>query len=549
MPIARAVGIAAAVVLLGACRDISAPPRENHLAPGSSPKFSISDGAHHGNERLYFLPPLVPAPTFSGTFDPSAFGAGSGDVVEVCQVQTIFVCSTIVSFGPGDVTMDPTAETYQLTWHTKFANLDPLYGYRILVKIGGQTLGYADVKVVTSGADKQTVDPTQYIAVKVGTALPIQFRLQKGPVIVVPSGETISARGDGHGCALTGASAYCWGSNDFWGEMGDGVFSGPKLPALVIGGVSFTSISTGGLHTCALTASGQAYCWGRDQFGELGTNQGVPSPVERTATPTPVTGALSFNAITVGYSHSCALTSAGAAYCWGLNADGQLGDGTNTDENAPTPVAGNHAFKAISAGDYHTCAIDFINETYCWGRNDFGQVGGSPGNVNFPRAIAAGPFVSISAGGMHTCGLQNGGEAFCWGNNDSGELGNGVILKTSVATPVVSHDAQGNAISFVSISAGFSHTCGVAAGGAGYCWGADGSGALGDADYSFPPSDKPAPQLVAGGLTWAEISAGRLGTCGRTTTGAVYCWGVGGEFVPTVPQYNPARQPTLLTFP
>jgi alpha-tubulin suppressor-like RCC1 family protein len=316
----------------------------------------------------------------------------------------------------------------------------------------------------------------------------------------------------------------------------------------VIGGVGFTSITAGGHHTCGLSSTGQAYCGGENEYGELGIDLFATGPNSKLATPTAVTGAITFSSISAGYSHTCGLTSAGAAYCWGYNFYGQLGDGTNTDRTTPVPVGGGHVFKAISSGGFHTCAIEYSNETYCWGLNAFGQAGGS-GNLNLPRAIAAPTFVSISAGTEHTCGLQSGGAAFCWGYNLSGQLGNGTMVNSG-PTQVLAVGSDGAALHFISISAGYSHSCGIVTGGAAYCWGADNAGALGDADYNSPfgGAGKPTPQLVANGLTWSEVSAGWITTCGRTTGNAVYCWGADGQWS-SGGQYNLARQPMLFTLP
>ena len=194
--------------------------------------------------------------------------------------------------------------------------------------------------------------------------------------------------GRSHTCGITTTGeTYCWGLNSS-GQLGDGT-SGSKLsPSLVIGGLTFTSISAGDSHTCALTASGSAYCWGSPD-GRLGI--GDPTGVSTTS-PRAVTGGLTFTAITAGETHSCAITTSGEAYCWGSNAGGRLGIGTTDAQSlVPVAVAGGHVFRSIDVGD-HSCAVTTTNQVYCWGPGGTGQLGnGSTSNRLVPTPIAAFP--------------------------------------------------------------------------------------------------------------------------------------------------------------
>lgn len=182
-----------------------------------------------------------------------------------------------------------------------------------------------------------------------------------------------------HNCGLTlGGIARCWGSN-VYGQLGDGTddnaFVTPVDVSLPGGVAGFTSLAAGGIHTCALTAAGAAWCWGSNNSGQLGTtvspNSEVPVPVELPA-------GVALASLTSGHSHTCGLTAAGAAYCWGQNGDGQLGNNSTLDSPAavavllPTGVTG---FTRIVAGGQHTCAISSAGAAYCWGNNDDGQVG------------------------------------------------------------------------------------------------------------------------------------------------------------------------------
>jgi alpha-tubulin suppressor-like RCC1 family protein len=193
--------------------------------------------------------------------------------------------------------------------------------------------------------------------------------------------------GGQHSCGLTttmqGTDLYCWGYNGS-GQIGDGTLGTALVPVAVAGGLGWLdvpapvagqhvalTIAAGYDHTCALAGTG-AYCWGRNTRGQLGDG----STAIRTV-PTLVTGsgALAFRSIAAGESHTCAVTDTGVLYCWGSNANGQLGDGTTTDRLEPTLVALGLPFRSVSAGDQHTCAVTTTNLLYCWGDNQYGQLG------------------------------------------------------------------------------------------------------------------------------------------------------------------------------
>jgi alpha-tubulin suppressor-like RCC1 family protein len=250
--------------------------------------------------------------------------------------------------------------------------------------------------------------------------------------------------------------------------------------------LSFTSIVAGAFHTCALTASGEAYCWGFSMSGALGN--GTTSV--RTS-PTPVSGNLVFSALTAGRSHTCGLTTAGETYCWGLNSAGQLGDGTTSNRLAPAQVIGGLTFVSISAGDAHTCALTASGSAYCWGNADMGRLGmGDPGAFFHasPQAVVGDlTFTAITSGEAHSCGLTSTGEAYCWGSNAGGRLGIGTTDVQSLVPAAVAGE-----LLFRSIDVG-DHSCAVTTTNAVYCWGPGGSGRLGNGTIV----NQLAPALVA----------------------------------------------------
>ncbi|NIM51913.1 MAG: hypothetical protein GTN78_05370 [Gemmatimonadales bacterium] len=189
-----------------------------------------------------------------------------------------------------------------------------------------------------------------------------------------------------HTCGITRDSvAYCWGSNQN-GQLGNGVRTSVPQPVLVAGGLKFISVQAGGAHTCALTTEGVAYCWGLNHAGQLGTEESTETcgPLPCATRPVPVQTMARFHALTAGADHTCGLTAEGAAYCWGRNDWGQLGNGTIVSESTPHPVSGGHRFLTISGGDSHTCATTTSGEAYCWGDNLLFQLGN--GGVGIRRS-------------------------------------------------------------------------------------------------------------------------------------------------------------------
>jgi alpha-tubulin suppressor-like RCC1 family protein len=322
------------------------------------------------------------------------------------------------------------------------------------------------------------------------------------------------ALGYGHTCAVSYADqVYCWGNNAT-GQLGDGTHTMRLGPQLVTGGLTFTSVTAGHAHTCGLRNDGSAYCWGDNADGQLGDGT---TTTERT-TPTPVGGGVTFTQLSAGEKHTCALNTSGAAYCWGRNTDAQLGDGTTSSKHSPTPVGGGLVFVSIVSGGSFTCGLTAVGVTYCWGKNDSGQLGdgsysGRPSPAPLATAVA---FTSISAGYGHACGLTSSGDAYCWGYNGLGSLGDGT--QTNQPRPV---KVLGG-VRFSTIRAAYAHTCGITTDHGQYCWGANTGGQIGDGTTL---SKRLTPVSVAAGIAYYEaLSAGDSHTCG-ITAGYMLCWG------------------------
>jgi len=157
--------------------------------------------------------------------------------------------------------------------------------------------------------------------------------------------------------------------------------------------VSFAAVSGGFWYSCALTTTGAAYCWGWGGDGELGTGFRTPAraPLASSAAPLAVTGGHTFATIAAGLGRACGVTTDGEAFCWGDNSSGQLGDGSTTSSLAPVPVGGTQRFARVTVGGHHTCGVTTANAVYCWGQNGVGQLGnGSTERSSSPVLVAGG---------------------------------------------------------------------------------------------------------------------------------------------------------------
>ena len=247
--------------------------------------------------------------------------------------------------------------------------------------------------------------------------------------VASPQRFTAVSAGAHHTCAIgVDSLAYCWGNNRY-GQLGDGSINLATSPKFVSGQIHFETISSGAWHTCGVTFTGTAFCWGRNDFGQLGVGSDQPL----ITTPRQVVAGFPFAQVDAGETHTCGVATDRNLYCWGSNEFGELGTGSAFKPGlagayTPTPTSG-HFLTAdfIAAGSSHTCA-SATTGSRCWGRGLYGQIGNGATNDQFvpqPVQLFAAPisFSALAAGGWtHACGIIDR-SVYCWGTGHAGQLG------------------------------------------------------------------------------------------------------------------------------
>jgi alpha-tubulin suppressor-like RCC1 family protein len=327
-----------------------------------------------------------------------------------------------------------------------------------------------------------------------------------------------------HVCALTAdGRALCW--RDATGEWNPGWQQDePETPAAIAGGQRFNQISAGTsgscvrsgpfghtclgrdrFHTCALTSSGEAYCWGYNRYGQLGDGT-----TEDRVAPVPVLGGHRFRSISAGNNLTCGLTTEGLALCWGINTSGELGIGSVDDRPHAAPEPNGRGVTAVVAGMRFGCGLDESGHAFCWGDDYQGRLGSdaATGLVYAPSPLPVNGghrFVTLAAGSTHSCGLTPQGEAYCWGNNLFGGLARDPDAVGASREPL---PVPGHRFAALSIGRGdhAGQICGLTPDGVYYCWGGT-------------------PRAEAVGLRFQSLSVGETFRCGITRDGEAYCWG------------------------
>jgi alpha-tubulin suppressor-like RCC1 family protein len=316
------------------------------------------------------------------------------------------------------------------------------------------------------------------------------------------------AGGNTHTCGITTDNrAYCWGDNSE-GQLGDGTETSHLTPVPVVGGLRFRQISAGWFMTCAISTDYRAYCWGYNVGGS------------QRLTPTRIATTTRFRQISTGPTHTCAVGyDDRLPYCWGSNEYGQLGEGSTNSHQTPIAAAGKLRMREVHTGYHHTCGVTTSDVAWCWGANYHGQLGQSTvlSHSDKPIRVSGGrTYRNMTAGWYHSCGVTTGSRVYCWGRGTEGQLGDGTMSSRSAPRAVA------GSVLFDRVTGGEFHTCAESKANTAYCWGANNSGQGGNGTST---SIVVRPTAVAGGHTFAQLSAGSLHTCGKTTGSKAYCWG------------------------
>jgi alpha-tubulin suppressor-like RCC1 family protein len=334
-----------------------------------------------------------------------------------------------------------------------------------------------------------------------------------------PTFNSISAGTFGQSYALkANGEVWSWGVSSN-GVLGDNTAQQRSVPVSVVGGHSFMSISGIGNSAIALKADGTAWTWGLNASGQLGDNSSI-----NKSSPVSVVGGHSFIQVKSGSTHLTSLKIDGSVWCWGLNASGQLGDNTVLVKSSPIQVVGAHSFVKIASGQTHSLALKANGEVWTWGLNATGQLGDNTVVAkSSPVSVVGGhSFIDINGGISHSIALKANGEVWAWGNNANGQLGNNTILNTSSPVQVV------GAHSFVKIGQGIGgHNLALKADGSAWAWGFNSGGQLGNNAVTLSMSS---PIAVVGGHSFSDISAGGGNqSVAIKLNGEVWCWGAGGS--------------------
>ena len=332
--------------------------------------------------------------------------------------------------------------------------------------------------------------------------------------------------GGDHTCAtLTKGSLLCWGDGT-WGQAGNGrTLTQALSPEPINARAAVVDLALGVDHTCAVLANQSASCWGSNTYGQLGLTPNCPGgkpsddAVACTAPVSPNGGVVDGGtAIAVGGSHACEVNAA-KVRCWGDNRQGQLGTGKGTAPTLPTAVAlaSTSAASLVAAGTSHTCVLLGDTKVECWGLNRQGQLG----NGNFKNALSPSPVIGVlardlAAGGSETCAITSADrKVVCWGANDHGQLGNGKTADSEV--PVEVERIMGA----IKIAVGVGSACAIDAGGKVQCWGSNNHGQLGD-ETTVTSS---VPVEVKGVTSAIDVAVGNGFACAITTGKRIKCWG------------------------
>jgi len=429
--------------------------------------------------------------------------------------------------------------------------------------------------------------------------------------------------GKDHTCAIdSDFIGHCWGLNEF-GQLGNGIALNTDTAKRFDlsenwgsvddnGDLKMGSIDSGALHSCGLktdvfdTTSRTLWCGGINNFGQLGigstANQSAPVQIKG-----PSATLENWQYVATGHYHSCAITAAGALYCWGKNSHGQLATANDSNninnwslQTAISAGTTNDDWLMVAAGANHSCGIKNTDELWCWGDNATDQMGNNaatkpsqtspiqvmeiqatedvPGTPFAAKDVAIGGYTSTdhSTGG-HTCAIKTDDTLWCWGENDTSQLGEKTTTNRATPTQIIV-DAAAEGFppqfnnSWVSIKAGNRFTCGLQTDQQLYCWGDHTLGQTGTVEITpvekptpnpnvepdpnaepidlFPDTSITSPKPIDGNHVVLDFAVGQRFACAINSINELWCWGFKGSSQATLDadtqnliDHTPVRDP------
>ena len=322
------------------------------------------------------------------------------------------------------------------------------------------------------------------------------------------------ALGKEHGCFLepTG-EAWCWGRN-FYGNVGDGTNEDRNAPVRVAGGLLFRSLSAGAWQTCGVTLDREVFCWGWGAFsGLIGGAEESSTAVLVDVGP--------FDFVSSEYFLNWAFDFQGYASWWGNGATMGLGLPEGLDTSTPLSMGAPQAWTSVKSSADHSCGLTASGRLYCWGNNYFGQLATARTihSSSIPNEVFPGQTVTaFGVGRGHGCATADG-VAYCWGDTTGSlKLGFSTIGRSFVITPEA---VVANGHEFQAYAGGLAHTCGLEPNGRVWCWGVNWDGVLGDPQADGFVGVRNGPK----GIVFASIASGENFVCGVAVSGERYCWG------------------------
>jgi len=287
-----------------------------------------------------------------------------------------------------------------------------------------------------------------------------------------------------------------------------------------------------------------------------------------TSAASDLTIRLVFTHIDAGTVHTCGIARGGSAYCWGEGALGRLGDGITypiwTAVPHPVRVMSTKTFANVSADEQqdsrsgHTCGVATDGSLSCWGSGSWGMLGDGVDGQGFPPhltpipiTVGSGHFVDVAVGAETSCALDVSGAVYCAGENAFKQLGVDTVTSVCLEPQAPQYSAScsstfvrvSGSTTFSRIFAGGYTTCGLTSSGDAYCWGMN-------LDWQTPTNAT--PTLVPGSVKFSTLAGGARHLCGLTAAGIAYCWGAGGfgqlGTGAQVDELVPTRVATPLTF-